>query len=91
MIAWMITASLFPSTLDEAVTRFSEVILPRISRERGYKSSYVMTNAAQTRLTVMIFWETEADAAANLSQPLLALGSLLAEPGAETLDVILRA
>jgi quinol monooxygenase YgiN len=96
MYARLITAHIQPTKLEEFATAFSQVILPAISREHGFKSIYVMKDAAQNRITALVVWETEADAHISieeyLSQYLPQATSLLAgQPGAETLEVILRA
>lgn len=96
MYAWLITAYIQPTKLEEFATAFSQVILPAISRERGFKSIYVMKNVAQNKITALVVWETESDAQTSiegyLSQYLPNGANFLAsQPGAETLEVILRA
>ena len=96
MYARLITAHIQPTKLEEFAMIFSQVILPAISREHGFKTIYVMKDAAQHKIIVLVVWETEADAQISieehLSQHLPQGANLLAsQPGAETLEVILRA
>jgi heme-degrading monooxygenase HmoA len=96
MYARLITAHIQPTKLEEFASRFSQVILPAISREHGFKSIYVMKDAAQHKITALVMWENESDAQASiegyLSQRLPQVANLLvSQPSAETLEVILRA
>jgi len=96
MYARLITALIQPTKLEEFATAFSQVILPAISREHGFKSIYVMKDAAQNKITALVMWETESDAQTSierdLSQHLPQVANFLAsQPSAETLEVILRA
>ena len=96
MYARLITAHIRPTKLEEFATAFSQVILPAISREHGFKSIYVMKDAAQNKITALVVWETESDAQTSiegyLSQHLPRGANFLAsQTSAETLEVILRA
>jgi heme-degrading monooxygenase HmoA len=96
MYARLITAHIQPTKLEEFATAFSQVILPAISREHGFKSIYVMKDAAQNKITALVVWETESDAQTSiegyLSQYLPKGANFLAsQSSAETLEVILRA
>jgi heme-degrading monooxygenase HmoA len=96
MYARLITAHIQPTQLEEFAMAFSQVILPAISREHGFKSIYVMKDAAQNKITALVLWETESDAQTSiegyLSQHLPKGAHFLAShPSAETLEVILRA
>ena len=96
MYARLITAHIQPTKLEEFATAFSQVILPAITREHGFKSIYVMKDAAQNKITALVVWETESDAQTSiegyLSQHLPKGANFLAsQPSAETLEVILRA
>jgi heme-degrading monooxygenase HmoA len=96
MYARLITAHIQPTKLEEFATAFSQVILPAISREHGFKCLYVMKDAAQHKITALVVWETESDAQTSiegyLSQYLPKEANFLAsQPSAETLEVILRA
>jgi len=96
MYARLITAHVQPTQLEECATAWSEVIVPALSRKQGFKSIYVMKDAAQHKITALILWETEAEAQATiegyLSQRLPKGAHVLAsQPSAETLEVILRA
>ena len=96
MYAQVITAHIQPTKLEEFATAFSQVILPAISREHGFKSIYVMRDAEQHKITALVVWETESEAQRSiewyLSQQLPKSGNFLAsQPTAETLEVILRA
>ena len=96
MYARLITVHIQPTKLEEFATTFSKEILPAISREHGFKSIYVMKDAAQNKITALVVWETESDAQASiegyLSQRLPKVANVLvSQPSAETLEVILRA
>lgn len=96
MYAQLITAYMQPTKLEEFAAAFGQVILPAICRERGFKSIYVMKDAAQNKITALVVWETESAAqigiVGHLSQHLPKGANLLAsQPSAETLEVILRA
>ena len=96
MYARLITADIQPTKLEEFATAFSQVVLPAISREHGFKSIYVMKDVAQSRITTLVVWETEVNAQISVEEYLSqylpqATSFLTGQPGAETLEVILRA
>jgi hypothetical protein len=94
MYAHLITANVYPSQMEAFTAIFCEQILPAVSREHGFKSTYMMKNAAQNQIMVIMFWETEAAAQINLDaylQPSSMTHLLIGQPTAETLEVILRA
>ena len=96
MYARLITVYILPTKLDEFVAAFSQVILPAISREHGFKSIYVMKEAAQNKITVLVVWETESDAQTSIEGYMsqhfpIGANFLASQPGVETLEVILRA
>lgn len=96
MYARLITAQVQPDKMAEFPTRFSNMLLSDISRERGFKSIYLMKDDAQSRVVALVLWETEADAIQSIEGymqdrlPKMA-DILVSRPTAETLEVILRA
>ncbi len=96
MYARIITANIQPEKSNEFPNAFSEMLLPDISQERGFKGIYVMRDATQNKITALVLWETEADAQASIEgfqrRRLPKMASFLAgQPTAETLEVVLRA
>lgn len=96
MYARIITAHVQPDKSNEFPNAFSEMLLPDISQERGFKGIYVMRDATQNKITALVLWETEADAIASIEgfqhRRLPKLASFLAsQPIAETVEVVVRA
>lgn len=96
MYARLITAYVQPDKMEAFPPRFSEVLLPGISREPGFKGIYVMEDADHARIVALVLWESEADAIASIEgymqERLPKMADLLvSRPTAETLEVILRA
>jgi heme-degrading monooxygenase HmoA len=96
MYACLFTAYVQPDKLEEFPHQFSEMLLPTISQERGFKSIYLMLDPQQNKVVVLVLWEAEADAIASIDHylherlPKMA-NFLVREPLAETLEVVLRA
>jgi len=96
MYARLFTVNVQPDKLNEFPNAFSEMILPDICQEQGFKGIYVMQEAVQSKITALVLWETEADALASINgylrQRLPKMADFLAGPPiTETLEVVLRA
>lgn len=96
MFAHLFTACVQVGKSLEFPDQFNELLLPNISGRHGFKSIYMMKAAEQDKFVVVTFWETEADAQANvdycLRERLSKMAHLLADqPTIETLEVVLRA
>jgi hypothetical protein len=94
--ARLITAQVQPSKMAEFEAAFGEEVLPGIGGERGFKSTYVMKDAARSRITAVVFLETESDAQAGSDGYLrhhlpLLRRYLTGQPTVESLQVIFRA
>jgi heme-degrading monooxygenase HmoA len=51
--------------LDEATKLVAESVLPAAKGQKGFKSSYLLTDRASGKGLYIGFWETEEDAIAN--------------------------
>jgi heme-degrading monooxygenase HmoA len=53
-------------SLDEALGRFREVVLPALRQQPGYQGVYALTTP-EGRGLLMTLWETQADAEAGVA------------------------
>jgi heme-degrading monooxygenase HmoA len=80
------------TSLDDAVRRYGESVLPVLEAEEGYAGSYVLTTPAGKAL-VVTFWDTPEAADAGLRSGLYEaqvakfVTFFRAAPGRETYDV----
>ena len=80
------------ASLDDAVRRYRESVLPALEAEEGYVGSYVLTTPAGKAL-VLTFWDTPEAADAGLRSGLYEaqvakfVTFFRAAPGRETYDV----
>jgi heme-degrading monooxygenase HmoA len=96
MYARIITVNVQPDKLSEFPKAFNEFVLPDASQENGFKGLYVLRDSAQSKITAIVLWETEADAQASIEgfqrRRLPKMAHLLSgQPTAETFEVVLRA
>ena len=96
MYAGLISGHIQPVRFEEFTETFSRELLPAISREHGFKSLYVMQDASQNKITLLVMWGTEAEAQGSLEGHLYHRLSEIVEfldgqSNSETLEVIMRA
>jgi heme-degrading monooxygenase HmoA len=96
MYARLITASVQPNKLAEFAAAFNAHVLPAVSLSPGFKSLYLLQDAAQSQVAALVLWETEAEAVASIEgfirDRLPKMAPLLtAPPHGATMEVVVRA
>ena len=80
------TVQVQPGKVQEAIDLFKNSVVPAQKAQKGFKGSYLMTDASSGKAIAMSLWESEADMMAGesgsgyLQEQLAKFGSLLTAP-----------
>ncbi len=64
MYAQVVRAQIQAGKLDEAISIFSNSVLPVVKEQMGYKDTYILVDREASKFVGFSLWETEADVSA---------------------------
>jgi heme-degrading monooxygenase HmoA len=61
MYARLVTGSIAPDKLDEAIRLWRDAVAPSVKQQKGFKSARLLVERKTGKVASMGLWETEAD------------------------------
>jgi len=61
MYARLVTGSISPDLIDQAIQIWMDNVLPSAQQQKGFRNVRLLVNREKGRIASMALWETEAD------------------------------